>query len=124
ATIQQNKFVREVTYRQTEIHTMNENFRTVAIVILVFCLLLFFIAVVLINSTIRLSMYSRRFLIKSMQLVGATRGFIRRPFLNRSMMYGFYAGIIACLFLSGLLYLIRLKLPDLVHLQDIKSFAV
>jgi len=123
AAIQQNKFVREVTYQQTEVNKMDENFRTVAIVILLFCGLLFFIAVVLINSTIRLSMYSRRFLIKSMQLVGATKGFIRKPFITKSMMHGFYAGIIACVLLSGILYLIRAKLPDLFHMQDFRVLA-
>lgn len=67
------RLVREVAYQQAEIKKMNENFRTVAMVILIFCALLLFVAVVLINNTIRLAMYSKRFLIKSMQLVGATK---------------------------------------------------
>lgn len=119
--IQKSKLVREVTYQQTEVERMNENFRMVAIAILLFCALLFFIAVALINSTIRLSMYSRRFLIKSMQLVGATKGFIRKPFISRAIVHGFYAGLTACLLLSGLLYYIRTKFPEFVQLQDIKE---
>jgi len=122
--IGQNKMVREVTYQRSEIDRMNENFRMLAIGILAFCALLLFIAVALINSTIRISMYSRRFLIKSMQLVGATKSFIRWPFITRSVAHGFYSGIIACLFLSGLLYLIRTRLPEFVQLQDLKENAI
>jgi len=124
ADIQQNKMVREVTYQQTEVDRMNDNFQMVAIGILLFCVLLFFIAVALINSTIRLSMYAKRFLIKSMQLVGATKGFIRRPFISRAVAHGLYAGFIACLLLSGLLYFIRSKLPEFVQLQDLKENGI
>ena len=122
--LQRNKMVREVTYQHSEVDKMNENFKMIAIGILLFCALLFFIAVALINSTIRLSMYSRRFLIKSMQLVGATKGFIRRPFISRAIGHGFYAGIIACLLLSGLLYLLRSKMPEFVQLQDLKENGI
>ena len=122
--LRKNKMVREVTYQQTEVDKMNENFKMVALAILLFCALLFFIAVALINSTIRLSMYSRRFLIKSMQLVGATKSFIRRPFISRAIVHGLYAGIIACLLLSGLLYFIRTKLPEFVQMQDLKENGI
>lgn len=122
--IRQNAMVREVTYRQSEIEKMNENFRVIAIGLLFFCALLFFIAIALINSTIRLSMYSKRFLIKSMQLVGATKGFIRRPFMRRSLVHGFYAGVIACILLSGLLYLVYTKLPELVQMRDLKELGI
>ena len=116
--------VREVTYQQTEVDRMNDNFRMIAIAVLAFCLLLFFIAVALINSTIRITMYSRRFLIKSMQLVGATKSFIRKPFIFRALLHGFYGGIIACILLTGMLYLIRSKIPELVQLQDIKANGI
>jgi cell division transport system permease protein len=122
--IRQNKMVREVTYQQTQVDRMNENFKVIAIGILLFCALLFFIAVALINSTIRLSMYSKRFLIKSMQLVGATKGFIRKPFISKAIAHGFYAGLIACALLSALLYFIRSKLPEFVQLQDIKENGI
>jgi len=122
--IQQNKMVREVTYQRTEIDKMNENFKMVAIGILMFCALLLFIAVALINSTIRLSMYSRRFLIKSMQLVGATKSFIRKPFISRAIAHGFYSGLVAFLLLSGLLYFVRTKLPEFVQIQDLKEHAL
>ncbi len=122
--LRKNKMVREVTYQQTEVDRMNENFRMIAIAVLAFCVLLFFIAVALINSTIRITMYSRRFLIKSMQLVGATKSFIRKPFIFRAMLHGFYAGIMASILLAGMLYLIRTKIPELVQLQDIKANGI
>jgi cell division transport system permease protein len=115
-----NKLVREVSYQQTEIDAMNDNFRNVALIILVFCGLLLFIAVVLINNTIRLSMYSKRFLIKSMQLVGATKSFIRRPFLKKGLVHGFYAGIISIILLSGILILIQKNFPEFGQLSDMR----
>lgn len=119
-----NKLIREVTYMQTQVDKMNENFRTVAMIILIFCALLFFIAVALINNTIRLSMYSRRFLIKSMQLVGATKGFIRLPFLKKGIGHGFSAGIVACVLLSGIIYLIHTRFPELGQLSDLKMLGI
>jgi cell division transport system permease protein len=119
-----SNLAREVTYQQTEVDKMNENFKAIAMVILVFCALLFFIAVALINNTIRLSMYSRRFLIKSMQLVGATRAFIRWPFLKRGILHGIYAGIIAGILLSGIIYVIHTRFPELGQLSDMRMLGI
>ena len=113
------KLVLEVTYQQNEVDKMNENFRTVAMFILIFCGLLLFIAIVLINNTIRLSLYSKWFLIKSMQLVGATKGFIRWPFLKKGLVHGFYAGIISVFLLSGIIYLIHQNFPEFGQLSDL-----
>jgi cell division transport system permease protein len=88
-------------------------------VILGFSALLLVIAIALINNTIRLSVYSKRFIIKTMQLVGATGSFIRRPFLWRSVMQGLFASFIAILFLGLILYFSQKELPELVNLQDI-----
>lgn len=118
--IEKNKIVREVSYQRTEVNRMNENFQTVALVILIFCGLLLIIAIALINNTIRLSLFAKRFLIKSMQLVGATKGFIRKPFIGRGLINGLYASIIACILLSGLIYLIHREMPELRQLQDWK----
>jgi cell division transport system permease protein len=112
------KPVMDVTYQQDEVDKMNQNFRTVAMVILVFCGLLLFVAVVLINNTIRLSLYSKRFLIKSMQLVGATKGFIRWPFLKKGLIHGFYAGFISNFLLCAIIYLIHQNFPELGQLSD------
>jgi cell division transport system permease protein len=122
--IQQNKLVREVTYQRSEVDKINANFRTVAIVILLFCALLLFIAIVLINNTIRLSLYSQRFIIKSMQLVGATKGFIRKPLIHLSAIHGLYSGIIACVLLGGLLYIIQNKFSEFVSIQDVTEITI
>lgn len=122
--LSQDKIVREVVYQQTEVGKMNENFRTVAMIILVFCGLLFFVAIALINNTIRISMYSRRFTIKSMQLVGATRGFVRWPFLKRGFLHGIYAGLMASLLLGGVVYIINSRFPELGQLSDLRVLAL
>ncbi|MBK7571807.1 MAG: ABC transporter permease [Bacteroidetes bacterium] len=118
------RLVQEVAYQQTEIKKMNENFRTVAMVILIFCALLLFVAVVLINNTIRLAMYSKRFLIKSMQLVGATKGFIRWPFLKKGFVHGFYAGIISSILVGVIIYFIHTQFPDFGQLSDLKLIGI
>ncbi|MBK8586777.1 MAG: ABC transporter permease [Bacteroidetes bacterium] len=118
------RLVREVAYQQAEIKKMNENFRTVAMVILIFCALLLFVAVVLINNTIRLAMYSKRFLIKSMQLVGATKGFIRWPFLKTGFVHGFYSGLISSILIGVIIYFIQTQFPEFGQLSDLKMIGV
>jgi cell division transport system permease protein len=116
--------VTEVVYQQNEIEKMSANFRTIAMIILLFSGLLLFIAIVLINNTIRLSLYSKRFLIKSMQLVGATKGFIRWPFLKRGLLHGFIAGMISILLLSGIIYLIQKRFPGFDQLSDLTLLGI
>jgi cell division transport system permease protein len=82
------------------------------------------VSVALINNTIRLAIYSQRFLIKSMQLVGATKGFIRKPFLLYGVWHGLLGGLIAVIILVGTLYLANLEIPDLVILQNNAEFGV
>ncbi len=110
--------VKEVYYQQSLIDMINRNIRTFGTVILGFSALLLFIAAALINNTIRLSLYSRRLLIKSMKLVGATRGFIRKPFVLGGIMQGFLGAIIANIMLVVLLYFSRKEIPDLAAIQD------
>ena len=69
-----------------------------------FALLLLLVAIALINNTIRLSVYSKRFIIRTMQLVGATKGFIRKPFLLLTVLHGFVGATLAIAMLSGLIY--------------------
>lgn len=113
--------VREVSYQENEIGLLNKNLKTIGLVILIFSGLLFIIAFALINHMVRLSIYSKRFLIKSMQLVGATKGFIRKPFIKRGFVNGLYSGIIACILLGGLMYLINMEINDLARLQDLQT---
>lgn len=92
----------EVTYMADLVESINQNLTKVALVMGGFILILIFTVVMLINNTIKLALFSQRFLIRSMQLVGATRGFIRKPFLARAFLFGILAGLIA----SGLLFAI------------------
>src|SRR6056297_1571436 len=92
---QQYELIKEVFYQKSLVSLVNENIRKISFIILVFSGLLFLIAIALINNTIRLSVYSKRFIINTMQLVGATRGFIRRPFLFRSVWQGIVAALLA-----------------------------
>ncbi len=87
-----------------------------------FSVLLLFIAIALINNTIRLSVYSKRFIIRSMQLVGATQAFIRKPFILQGLMQGIYAAFIAILLLMGIVYFSRTEIPELVILQDYRMY--
>lgn len=115
--------VKEVFYQKSLVHLINENVRRISLIILVFSGLLFLIALTLINNTIRLSIYSRRFIINTMQLVGATRGFIRRPFVLKSMLFGTYSAVIAILMLTGVIYALQQELPEITILQDLKMIG-
>ncbi len=100
-------FVKEVYYQESLLFLINENVRKISLFLFVVSACLFLIAVTIINNTIRLSIYSKRFLIRTMQLVGATRTFIRKPFLIRSVYHGLLAALISMTLLMGLLYLIE-----------------
>jgi len=100
-------FVKEVYYQESLLFLINENVNKISLFLLVISTFLFLIALTIINNTIRLSIYSRRFIIRTMQLVGATRGFIRKPFLLQSAFQGLLAALLAMILLMGLLYLIE-----------------
>lgn len=114
-----NENVKEVWYQKSLVHLINKNIRRISLILLGFSLLLLLIVIALINNTIRLSVYSKRFLIRSMQLVGATQSFIRRPFILQGIMQGIYSALIAILLLMGVVYLTQQEVPELVNLQDI-----
>ncbi|HCU19121.1 MAG TPA: cell division protein FtsX [Bacteroidales bacterium] len=100
-------FVKEVYYQESLLFLINENVKKISLFLLVISSFLFLIAITIINNTIRLSIYSRRFLIRTMQLIGATRGFIRRPFLLQSAFHGLLAALMAMCLLMGMLYLME-----------------
>jgi cell division transport system permease protein len=122
-TFLQNAIVKEVFYQKSLVELVNENIQKIGLVILGFSTLLMLIAIALINNTIRLSIYSKRFIIKSMQLVGATQGFIRKPFLLNGLLQGLIAAFVAIFLLAGVLYFAQQEIPELVELQDIQLFA-
>lgn len=124
AVISSSPAVKEIHYQESLIHDINRNVRTLALIIIGFSGLLLFIAAALINNTIRLALYSKRLLIKSMKLVGATRGFIRKPFMVSGIMQGLYGAVIANILLLGVLYLARQEVPELADIQDRQMLAV
>ena len=83
-------------------------------------LVLLIIAITLIRNTIRLSIYSKRFLVRSMQLVGATPAYIRRPFIRSGILQGFFGALLADAFLALLLYGLTKRVPELIFVQDYK----
>lgn len=114
--ISANPIVDEVVYQKSLVDTLNANLRKISMVLGVFIALLLFISFVLINNVIRLSVYDKRFTIHTMKLVGATRGFIRAPFLLRSAFLGLFSAIIAILMLIGILYFIRTEFVQLFEI--------
>ncbi|MBN2348235.1 MAG: hypothetical protein JXJ22_05330 [Bacteroidales bacterium] len=112
--------IKEVAYQESLIHLVNENIRKISLVILIFSGLLFLIAVALVNNTIRLSIYSKRFLIRTMQLVGANNGFIRKPFLYKSLILGSLGAFFAILILSGLIFTAQKNFSEIVSFKDYK----
>ena len=117
---QQYEQIKEVFYQKSLVSLVNENIQKISLIILVFSGLLFLVAITLINSTIRLSVYSKRFIINTMQLVGANRGFIRRPFLYKSAGNGIIAALLAIGFLVGVLYLAQQEFKEIISFQDIE----
>lgn len=121
--ILENPDVKEVYYQKSLVDLINDNIRKIAIVLMVVSLALLFIAIALIRNTIRLSIYSKRFLVRSMQLVGATESFIRRPFLKSGVSQGFFGGLLADIFLVMILYAVSKRIPDLILVQDMRVIA-
>ncbi len=116
--------VKEVAYQKSLIEIVNRNIRKISIILLAFSAMLLMISLSLINNTIRLTVYSRRFLIKTMQLVGATRKFVRTPFITKSLTHAFYSIFITYLLLGGIVYAIATQVPELSILNDIDTLAV
>jgi cell division transport system permease protein len=104
--------VKEVIYQKSLTSTINTNIQRVKIAIFAISIILLLIAIVLISHTIRLSVYSKRFIVRSMQLVGATEGFIMKPFLKTFMKQGLWAAIIALIFITISLFGIKQYLPE------------
>lgn len=116
----ENPRIKEVFYQKDLVVLVNENVKKISIVISVFSVLLLIIAVTLINNSIRLALYSKRFIIKTMQLVGATSGFIQRPFIWRGILNGLIGAMIAITGILLLLYYAQQKMPELFNLQDVE----
>ena len=117
-TLSSNKAVSQINYQPSLVQEISKNIRTLTLILLGFSMLLLVISVALINNTIRISLYAKRLLIKSMLLVGATKGFIRKPFLARSFINGIAGGLISIIMLAVLMYVVIRRLPELSLIQD------
>ncbi|MAL60843.1 permease-like cell division protein FtsX [Aureisphaera sp. CAU 1614] len=111
-------FVDEVTYDKPLIVLLNDNIKKISFWVLVVSAIFLFIAVLLINSSIRLSVYAKRFTIKTMQMVGATKGFIRRPFILKSMKLGIIGSLVAIAGIAGVLFYLDKYFPEMQFMQD------
>lgn len=116
--IQSLNGVFEVSYVKSLVRSINDNLKVIGLVLVGFAVILIAVVVILINNTIKLALFSQRFLIRSMQLVGATGRFIKRPFLNRALLYGAMSGILTCGVLYGLYQSALLKVEQLRLLED------
>ena len=116
--------VSEVKYQKDLIDSVNQNIAKISIVLLTVALLLTIVSFALINNTVRLSIYARRFSIHTMKLVGASWGFIRRPFVRRYMLLGLLAAIIACVALGGAIYVLYMYEPDVLEVLTWQVLAI
>ncbi|MDX5347052.1 MAG: permease-like cell division protein FtsX, partial [Hymenobacteraceae bacterium] len=114
----------EVQYVESLIESINQNLRKVSIVVLSFAAILVLVVVILINNTIKLALFSQRFLIRSMQLVGATSFFIQRPFLNRATVQGIISGIIASVLLLLVMQAAYNQMDELRLLRDDQQMVI
>ena len=112
--------VHEVFYQQDLVEKLNSNVNRLSVFLLTFCTLLFIIAFALINNTIRLSVYSKRFLIRTMRLVGATNRFIQKPFLTKGVYQGMYSSIFAIFMLIGSIQLVQVETANILNIDDLK----
>ena len=122
--LSENANVFEVYYQEDLIDKLNSNVNRLSFFLLIFCVLLFFIAFALINNTIRLSVYSKRFLIRTMRLVGATNIFIQKPFLSKGIYQGIYSSLFAIFMLIGAIQLVQGDTANMLNIDDLKIIGI
>ena len=122
--LQKNKIVHEVYYQKNLIEKLNNNIRKISFFLFSFSLILFFIAFALINNTIRLSVYSKRFVIRTMSLVGAESQFIQKPFLINAIYQGLYSAIFAVFLLIGSIQLIQKETASILNINDLQIIGI
>ena len=116
SVIAASSLVDEVVYQKSLVDALNANLNKISLIIGVFVALLLFISYVLINNTVRLNVFARRFTIHTMKLVGATRSFIRAPFLLQSAFQGLFAAFLAIIALIVMLYFMRSEFQQLFEI--------
>lgn len=124
AELKKNPKIADVAYQVDLMDRVNRNLTKVNILLLVIAALLTFISFSLINNTVRLSVYSRRFLIHTMKLVGASWGFIRGPFMKRGLVVGIIAAVLAILVLGGCVYGLYYYEPNMMNIITWRELAI
>ena len=114
----ENNDIKEVYYQKSLVHVINQNVRKIGVILIIMSALMLVVAIALIRNTIRLTIYSKRFLVRSMQLVGATESFIRKPFLRSVLWQGLIASLIAIALLATMMFAITDKMPELTLIQN------
>jgi cell division transport system permease protein len=122
--LQKNPKITDVAYQVDLMDSVNRNLTKLNLLLLGLAVLLTFVSFSLINNTVRLSVYSRRFLIHTMKLVGASWGFIRRPFMNQALLIGVIAAIMAIAVLGGLFYGLYYYEPNIVAVISWRELAI
>jgi cell division transport system permease protein len=122
--IKQNTNVQDVEYPETIVKTVLDNFLKVQMAIVVICTIFMLISMLLIGNSLRLNIYSKRFSIKSMLLIGATRAFVRKPFLLKGFTQGIWGGIIACIFVAITLWEGNMLVVEFVDFHYITEISL
>ena len=122
--VMKNKNVKEVYFQKSLIHSIDKNVNKIASVLLLIGLVLLIMAVTLISHTVRLAVYAKRFVVRSMQLVGATEGFIIKPFMKSFVIQGFIGAVLSLIFLSIFLFKVMDDVPELAFLTNISSIVL
>ena len=116
--------VQDIFYQRNLVKKINSNIKKTSLFLLSFCVVFFLISFALINNTIRISMYSKRLLIRTMRLVGATNMFIQKPYLISSLYQGFFSSVISIFMLIGSVEIIKEIIPELIQPNDFMEIAV
>jgi cell division transport system permease protein len=124
AALQESPLVEEVVYQTSLVDALNENLQKISLLLLILVALLLFISFVLIANTVRLDLYSRRFSIHTMNLVGATRRYIRAPFVGRAALQGLFAALVGILLLVGGLFILRDQFAQLFQIFTLDSLLL
>ena len=122
--VMKNKNVKEVYVQKSLIHSIDNNVNKIASVLLLIGLVLLIMAVTLISHTVRLAVYAKRFVVRSMQLVGATEGFIIKPFMKSFVIQGFIGAVLSLVLLSIFLFKVMNEVPELALLTNMRSIAL
>ena len=117
-------YYRDLGVNEALVGSLDKNIRLLGFVLLGVCVLLLIISVLMIDSTVRLAMYSNRFLIKNMQMIGATRAFIVKPYLARAVINGMISAMLAILGLIAFMSLAYRQVPELKRLQNLRDWGV